>query len=103
MNGKPWTQAAKEAQLFIVPIPAYAGIPLLFWIFIQTVWFFVIAMIVCGVLAYLRKKGRTVPWVIRKFKGWLRGGVVHARPVFYRRRMQTLGSYDLVELKGSGS
>ena len=96
-----WNQAVRGTHLLWLPIPAYAGMPILFWIMHARLWTFVLAITVCVVLSILKLKGRTVPWIVRRFKLWLRGGVVQARPVWYRRRMQSLSSFDLVDLKGN--
>jgi hypothetical protein len=94
-----WTQAVRGVHLLWFPIPAYSALPILVWVMHARLWTFVLALTVCGVLAVLKAKGRTVPWVLRRLKSRLRGGVVLARPVWYRRRAQHLKSFDLVELR----
>lgn len=95
-----WTQAVRGAQFLWLPIPAYSSLSVLVWILYAKVWTFCLALVVIGLLTYLNQKGRSVPWVIRRAKTYLRGGIVQARPVWYRRRTQHLGSFDLVDLKG---
>lgn len=94
-----WTQASRGTHLLWLPIPAYAGLPILFWILYARVWTFVLAIVVAIVLSVLRAKGRSVPWVIRRFKCYLRAGVVQARTIWYWRRVRTLQSFDVVNLK----
>ncbi len=93
-----WTQATRGTQLFWLPIPAYSALPILLFVMHARIWTLVLAILVCLTLAILKTKGRTVPWIVRRFKLWLRGGVIHARPVWYRRRMQHLDSFDLVDI-----
>lgn len=93
-----WTQSVRGVHLLWFPIPAYSALPILLWIMHARMWTFMLAICVCIVLAVLKAKGRTVPWVLRRFKCKLRGGVVLARPIWYRRRTQHLDSFDLVAL-----
>jgi hypothetical protein len=83
-----WTQARNGTQLLWLPIPAYAAFPILLWVMHMRVWTFVVALSVCATLTIFKMRGR-----------WLRGEVVFARPVWFRRRMQHLNSFDLVELR----
>jgi hypothetical protein len=94
-----WTNAVRGTQLLWLPIPAYAGLPILLWVFWPRIWTFCLAIGFCIALSILRAKGIKVPWLVRRFKLSLRGKVMHARPVFYRRRVQQLSSFDLVELR----
>ena len=99
MSTADWTQATKGAQLLWLPIPAYSGLPILLWILHARVWTFVLAISICVVLSILRAKGRTVPWVVRRTKSYMRAGVVQARTIWYLRRVRTLDSFDLVDLR----
>lgn len=94
-----WTQAVRGPHLLWLPIPAYAGLPILMWVMHMRLWTFVLALGVCVALAVAKARGRTVVWIIRRLRSRLRGGVVYARPLWYRRRMQHLDSFDLVELR----
>lgn len=94
-----WTQAVRGTRLLWFPIPAYSALPILIWVMHARVWTFFLAVAVCTVLAILKARGREVQWVVRRIHSKLRGGVVYARPVWYRRRMQHLDSFDLVELR----
>lgn len=94
-----WTQAVRGTQLLWFPIPAYSALPILIWVMHARVWTFMIALTVCITLAVLKAKGRRVVWIVRRLHTKLRGGVVYARPVWFRRRMQHLDSFDLVELR----
>jgi hypothetical protein len=94
-----WTQARNGTQLLWLPIPAYAAFPILLWVMHMRVWTFVVALSVCATLTIFKMRGRSVGWIIRRVHCWLRGEVVFARPVWFRRRMQHLNSFDLVELR----
>jgi hypothetical protein len=93
-----WTHAPRGVQLLWFPIPAYSVLPILIWVMHARVWTFILALSVCVALGVLKAKGRTVIWVLRRLKCKLRGGIVLARPVWYRRRTQHLQSFDLVPL-----
>lgn len=82
-----WAQAARGAHFFWFPIPAYAMLPFMLWIFIQTWWMFLFAVVVCLMLSVLKMRGRSVSWVIRRVHCRIRGGRVYARTIFYRRRV----------------
>ncbi|MEJ8837667.1 IcmT/TraK family protein [Ramlibacter sp. AN1133] len=94
-----WPNAVRGTQLLWLPIPAYSALPILLWVMHARTWTFVLALAVCAALGTLKAKGREVLWVVRRLHSKLRGGVVYARPVWYRRRMQHLDSFDLVELR----
>ncbi len=96
-----WTQATRGTHLLWLPIPAYAGLPILLWVMHARVWTFLLAIAICVVLSVLRAKGRSVPWVIRRIKCYMRAGVVQARTVWYLRRLRHLESFDLVNLNRS--
>jgi hypothetical protein len=82
-----WSQAPRGAHLFWIPIPAHAIVPFVISLFIQTWWMLSISLITVFVLVYLKAKGRTVLWVIRRFNSRIRDERVYARTVFYRRRV----------------
>jgi hypothetical protein len=94
-----WAQAARHTRFLWLPIPAYASLPLLLWIMHMSWATLGFVFVVVSVLSYLSWRGRTIPWVVRRFGSFLRAGVVHARPKFFRRRMQSLGGVDFLELK----
>lgn len=98
MNAE-WTQCVRGTHLLWLPIPAYAALPILLWVMHARMWTFVVALAVCITLAVLRLKGRSVCWILRRLHSRLRGGIVYARPVWYRRRMQHLDGFDLVPLR----
>lgn len=97
--GSDWTQAVRGVHLLWFPIPAYSALPILMWVMHARLWTFVLALTVCAVLAILKTKGRTVAWVIRRLRSRMRAGTVFARPIWFRRRMQHLQSFDLVHLQ----
>jgi hypothetical protein len=94
-----WTQAVRGVHFLWFPIPAYSSVTVLFWVMHARVWTALLALFVVGVLTYLHMRGRSVPWVVRRIKSRMRGGVVLARPVWFRRRVQHLESFDLVKLR----
>lgn len=94
-----WTNAVRGAHLLWAPIPAYAGLPILLWVFHAKVWTFVLAVGICVTLSILKTRGIKVPWLMRRFQLQLRGGVVQARTVWYRRRAQHLRSFDTMSLQ----
>lgn len=91
-----WTQAARGAHLFWLPIPAYAALPFILWIFIQTTTIFLVALFVCLFLTILKLKGRTVPWLIRRAHCLLRGERIFGRTVFYRRSTINTINFDII-------
>ena len=95
-----WTNAVRGVHFLWLPIPAYSSLTVLLWVMHARVWTLVLALVVIGILTYLHMRGRSVPWVIRRFKCSLRGKVVLARPLWYRRRVQHINSFDLIDLKG---
>lgn len=94
-----WTNAVRGVHLLWLPIPAYSAIPILIAVMHARVWTFSLALITCVVLSVLRAKGIKVPWLMRRFKQKQRGGVIHARSLWFRRRMQFLNSFDTVPLR----
>lgn len=95
---RKWHRAVLGVHFLWMPVPAYSSISVLLWIVYAKVWTALLALTLVGVLTYLHFRGRSVPWVIRRIKCAIRGRVVLARPVWYRRRTQHLGSFDLVNL-----
>lgn len=95
-----WTQAVRGTQLLWLPIPAYSGLPILLWVMHARTWTFLLAIAVGVTLAILKMKGRTVPWILRRARMFLRKGLVRARTLWFLRRARNLDSFDLVNLKG---
>lgn len=98
-----WTRAVRGTHFLWFPIPAYSSLSVLLWVMHARLWTFLLALTLIGVLTYLHMRGRTVLWVIRRFRSFLRSGVVYARPIWFRRRTQHLGSFDLVDLSKGNS
>jgi hypothetical protein len=96
-----WPHAVKGVHFLWLPIPAHTSLSVLLFILHAKWWTFFCMLAVIGALTYLHIRGRTVPWLMRRMKLYLRGGVVQARPVWFRRRAQHLGSFDLIDLKGN--
>jgi hypothetical protein len=89
-----WAQAARGAHFFWIPIPAYAILPFLMSLFIQTWWMFLISISTVATLLWLKAKGRSVSWVIRRMHSKFRAERVYARTVFYRRRVLPRIDFD---------
>jgi hypothetical protein len=94
-----WTNAVRGTHLLWLPIPAYSALPILLAVMHARVWTFTLAFTTCIVLSVLRAKGIKVPWLVRRFKQRQRGGRIHARSLWFRRRMQCLTSFDTVPLR----
>lgn len=89
-----WIEASRIPKVPGTNAHASAITPLVFLI-LHVSWFTVgIVMSVVIVIAYLSIKGRQVTWLFRKYKCALRGGVVSARPLYYRRRALKVQSHD---------
>ena len=93
-----WSQAPRKVHFFWLPIPAYAFLPFAFTLFHLRLWTVGVTLLVVAVLSYLSWKGRTVQWIVRRMRLRLRSGGMHSRPLWYRRRTQTLHTLDVVPL-----
>ncbi len=72
------------------PLPGWVILPLPYTLFNWAYWWGWAPLLFSFALAmWLRHKGRTLIWVVRKFKTKLRGNVVAARTVGYRRVQST--------------
>lgn len=96
---KQWTQATKGTHFLWFPVPASTAIPFVLLLFKISLWTFLFALSVAVFQAYMKAKGRTFLWAVRKFKSRLAGHTVQARTVWYRRRMQRRDSFDLISLE----
>lgn len=61
-----------------------------------TTFFCVLIAIITAVI--LQTKGRTFTWVFRRLMSKLRGQIVWARPIWYRRRFARMESYESIEM-----
>ncbi|MDF2461909.1 MAG: hypothetical protein K0Q43_144 [Ramlibacter sp.] len=93
-----WSQAPRKVHFFWLPIPAYAFLPFAFTLFHLRLWTVSLTLLVVAVLGYLSWKGRSVPWILRRALLKVRANGMQARPIWYRRRTQTLQSLDVVKL-----
>jgi hypothetical protein len=93
-----WSQAPRKVHFFWVPIPAYAFLPFAITLFHLRIWTVTLTVVVVGVLGFLSWKGRTVQWLVRRLQLKARAGGMKARPLWYRRRTQTIQSLDVVQL-----
>lgn len=94
-----WTQAARDTHFLWFPVPASASMPVFLFILNIAWWTFFLSIATAVVLGILRANGRTGFWVFRRLRARLGGGVIHARSVWYRRRMQRSHGFDLVDLE----
>ncbi len=90
-----WSQAPRKVHFFWLPIPAYAFLPFAVTVFHLRLWTVCLTLVVVAILGYLSWKGRTVQWILRRAQLRQRQGGMQARPVWYRRRRQTLRSLDV--------
>jgi len=94
-----WIEASRPPKLPGTNAHASAVTPLIF-LLVHVSWItfsLVIATIVA--VATLSIKGRTVSWLLRKTKCNLRGRKLHARPVWYRRRVLRVRSHSDVPIE----
>lgn len=89
-----WIEASRAPVVPGTKIHAMAATPLLLY----GVWWswttFLLVLIVSLVMGYLQLKGRHPMWVVRRFRCRLRGGLVNARPLWYRRRRTRIETYE---------
>ena len=91
---KRWPVSVKGMQLLWLPIPASSGVLVIVWALHATLWTFFLMLIVLAFQSYMRVKGRTVPWLVRRIRGRMSGDVLYARPVWFRRRTQRREGFD---------
>lgn len=80
-----WVKSALPPMLG--PLPAWVAIPLPLMFFRFGVMTVSVTLITLVVGIYLTNKGRTLMWTIRRFRTFLRGSRMYARPLGYRRAM----------------
>lgn len=93
-----WSQAARPVHFFWIPIPAYAVLPFMLFIFHIRLWTLALTLLTIGVLTYLSYRGRTPQWIARRLQVRLRAGGMVGRPTWYRRRTQMQQSLDAIAL-----
>lgn len=96
-----WNACVRGVNLLWFPIPAHGIVPILLALMIQTWWAFALMVSTLVFFAYLRQRGRSATWLWSRIKCWFRGGVVYARPIWFRRRTQYIVSFDSISLRGS--
>lgn len=94
----PWIEASRPPCVPGTSAHASAITPVIFLI-LHVSWLTagIVLAVVVGI-AILSIKGRSVTWLLSKAKSRLRGGVVSARPYYYRRRINRVQSYDDCEM-----
>lgn len=97
---KKWTQTNRGMHFLWIPIPASASIPFFVALLHISWWTFLIALVVAIFQIVMKKKGRNIVWIFRRLKGRISGGVVYARSLWYRRRLQRRDGFDLIDLRG---
>jgi hypothetical protein len=93
-----WNACVRGVNLLWLPIPAHCIVPIILTLMIQTWWAFALMVSTLAFFAYLRHRGRTATWLLCRLKCRLRGGVVYARPIWFRRRTQYIISFDAISL-----
>lgn len=89
-----WIDAVKPVMLPGTPLRASVLIPLMLFATHIRWWTLIVLIGVIVWMIFLKIKGRSGLWLWRKLKARLRGYVVSARPVWYRRRFNRLESFD---------
>lgn len=95
---KSWVKS-RGVQFLWLPIPATSSIPFFVLILHLRWWTFFLAIAVSVFMIVMRIKGRSVPWLYRRAKSKLGGGVVHARSIWYRRRTQRREGFDDLDIR----
>lgn len=95
---KKWTQTNRGVNFLWFPVPASTAVPFIVALLHVSWVTFCAAFITAIVQAYLRIKGRSMLWMIRRLKAKMGGDVVQARSVWYRRRMLRQEGFDAIEL-----
>lgn len=84
-----WVMTAANPTLPWTPIPATAILPMLLWMVFPRGWTFMLALLVIVFFVALRVAGRNAVWLVRRLRSQARGRQMLARPIWYRRRMNT--------------
>lgn len=96
---REWIFASKSPVVPGTEVHAFALTPVAMWFIWWSWWNFCLVLVVAGVMGYLQWKGRKPAWVLRRSKAKLRGEVVAARPVWYRRRRGQIESYETLDIQ----
>ena len=82
-----YVRAAMGPQL--MGLPAWVILPLPYLLFTQSQMAMILCVAILALAIYLKKKGRTLMWTLRRIKTTLRGYRMDARPLGYRRVIST--------------
>lgn len=95
----PWVKTGLYPM--VGPLPGWVIIPWPYTIFNwASFWGWLPTILLIVLAVWLRKKGRTLMWVVRAVKSRMRGGVIRARTLGYRRVQTTevpVWNFDLDE------
>lgn len=94
----PWVNACHPPVIPGTRIHTAAITPAVLW-FLWWSWvmFYIVIFVTVGTIT-LQIKGRRFVWLLRRTKSRLRGGLVMARPNFYRRRRSRIESYEDLDI-----
>lgn len=81
-----WRAASEPLTAFGIPVPAY--LPLFGWMYFPSWTTFYMAVCVIIMFGILAKLGWTLSVCWNKLLGFLRGGVIYARPWWFRKRFR---------------
>lgn len=93
-----WIEASRPPKIPLTNAHASACTPVVFLLAHISMTTILLVLFTIIAVAILSIKGRTVTWLIRKAKCNLRGRKLHARPVWYRRRMLRVQSHDGLDI-----
>lgn len=97
----PWVNACYPPVIPGTKVHAAAVTPAVLW-FLRWSWaMFYVALFVMVATVALQVKGRKFVWMMRRTKARLRGGLVAARPNFYRRRRSRIESYETLDIRAA--
>jgi hypothetical protein len=94
-----WVHASVSPVVPGTKIHAFALTPIALWFIWWSWWNFALVLVTAATVGYLQAKGRKPGWVLRRAKAKLRGEVVTARPVWYRRRRGRIESADEIDIR----
>lgn len=94
-----WIEASRPPRIPLTNAHASAMTPLVLLLMHIRWWTFGLVVATCVGIFILSIKGRSVTWLLRKGKCYLRRQRVSARPLYFRRRAQMVRSYDEVDIE----
>lgn len=84
---QPWVKTGLSPMLG--PLPAWASLPVPYLLLNWGYFSLGIFGLTLALAVFLKSKGRTLTWSIRRVRALLRGHRIEARPIGYRRAVST--------------